>query len=80
MSSMALTTSNCVHHTHRTFPADGRNLKGISLILAILQYKSSIGYHSLKKESHATACAVVVVRPKIQVRTGQVRIERTFLS
>ena len=77
---MAQTTSNCIHHIQRTFPADGRNLKVMTLILAILQYNSSMGYHSLKKESHATARAVVVVRPKLQVRTGQIRIERTFLS
>ena len=29
---LPLTTSNCVHHTHRTFPADGRNLKEITYI------------------------------------------------
>ena len=39
-----------------------------------------MGYHSLKTESHTTARAVVVVRPRreLQVRTGQSRIERTF--
>ena len=56
------------------------------ILKSYLQYKAcycdmfSMGCRSIKKVDRELARAIVVVQLELQMRTGQIRIQRTFLA
>ena len=60
-------------------PVTDQIFEAIYAILWLLSRHILMGYVSLNEAKGALARAIVVVQLEIQVRTGQIRIQRTFL-